>query len=184
MYNQRNTLRVEENLQINLQPAGPKLGYNKNSTQKQAAMGGINSSPLIYGLKSADISKDTNPGFNLNLTKRQKTNTRVQIIESKSVSSTSDIDSEDDGKKTSNSVSKSLTSGLNTGQRSLASSRVLNNFAGKAIKAVDPNRKTWIEMKFDKETPSCRTMHAQITYQERLFIYGGTDLKDTDANTE
>lgn len=32
-------------------------------------------------------------------------------------------------------------------------------------------------MKFQNETPSCRTLHAQITHQEKLILYGGTDVK-------
>jgi hypothetical protein len=45
-------------------------------------------------------------------------------------------------------------------------------------------RKRWTEMKFQDETPSCRTLHAQITYNERLIIYGGTDMKHQDASTK
>ena len=45
-------------------------------------------------------------------------------------------------------------------------------------------KETWIEMKFDDVMPSCRTMHAQIVHQERMFIYGGTDLKYLNASAE
>ena len=36
-------------------------------------------------------------------------------------------------------------------------------------------------MKFNSEIPSCRTLHAQITYKERLILYGGTDLNEGHA---
>lgn len=39
----------------------------------------------------------------------------------------------------------------------------------------------WIEMKFTDELPQCRTWHAQTTYNERLFMYGGTDMKQNDS---
>ena len=44
--------------------------------------------------------------------------------------------------------------------------------------------KLWTEMKFDEAIPDCRTMHAQMVYKERLYIYGGTDLKLKDAETD
>lgn len=37
-------------------------------------------------------------------------------------------------------------------------------------------------MKFDKELPTCRTWHAELINNERLFIYGGTDLKKNDVS--
>jgi hypothetical protein len=42
---------------------------------------------------------------------------------------------------------------------------------------------SWVEMKFKNETPSCRTLHAEAVLNERLLIYGGTDIKDHDAST-
>lgn len=36
-------------------------------------------------------------------------------------------------------------------------------------------------MKFKDELPQCRTYHAQTTYNERLYIYGGTDIMQKDA---
>ena len=46
------------------------------------------------------------------------------------------------------------------------------------------NKKSWIEYKFEKETPSCRTLHAEVTHNEKLMIYGGTDMKNGDARVD
>ena len=43
------------------------------------------------------------------------------------------------------------------------------------------NQRSWMEYKFESETPSCRTLHAEVTYSEKLLIYGGTDMKMGDA---
>ena len=39
-------------------------------------------------------------------------------------------------------------------------------------------------MKFIKEIPSCRTLHASTSIGENVFIYGGVDkqTKDADVN--
>ena len=44
-------------------------------------------------------------------------------------------------------------------------------------------KNSWMEMKFRNETPSCRTLHAEAVLNEKLIIYGGTDIKNHDAST-
>ena len=55
-----------------------------------------------------------------------------------------------------------------------------NKFA--ALKERVVKQRTWVEMKFQDQTPTCRTFHAQASYNERLIIYGGTDINKDDAN--
>jgi hypothetical protein len=43
-------------------------------------------------------------------------------------------------------------------------------------------KRTWVEIKFQEETPTCRTFHASASYNERLIIYGGTDINKEDAD--
>lgn len=45
-------------------------------------------------------------------------------------------------------------------------------------------KNNWSEAKFQKELPSCRALHAEYVFQERLYIYGGTDFDSLDAKTD
>ena len=58
---------------------------------------------------------------------------------------------------------------------------MFDNSKFKKLKAQVLKKRTWIEIKFQEETPSCRTFHAQASYNERLIIYGGTDINKDDA---
>ena len=66
--------------------------------------------------------------------------------------------------------------GAGTGSR--ASKQQSERFQELKLKA---NRfKPWIEMKFQHQTPACRSLHACSTYNGHFFVYGGvyggTDL--------
>ena len=43
-------------------------------------------------------------------------------------------------------------------------------------KQAQKKAQEWIELKFEQETPTCRTLHQQLTIKERMYIYGGTDI--------
>ena len=70
-----------------------------------------------------------------------------------------------------------------SGIAALSNESAFDNSKFKMLKAKAVKKRTWIEIKFQDQTPTCRTFHAQVCYNERLIIYGGTDINKDDALT-